>query len=242
MAAVLSVAWSSATCCCASSTAVNASWQATTDSSAPEVVDVVELELVEPASVELEDGRASPAELSVPTAAHTTAASSSACWAVAREASTSFWASTTAWRAWASSASETAAVWIAAAEPLADAEAPTTTTDEVTEDKALGMTIEPPEPAPVAPGPETSSPFSARSSVTSAASSAACFSATVASRSLVSRVASCWPVVTVSPTSTETEVIVPSTAKATRAWETGSMVPTRSSVRSTGRVATVAVR
>ena len=61
-------------------------------------------------------------------------------------------------------------------------------------------------------------------------------------RSVVSTVASVWPVVTVSPTATSTEATVPWIGKATVACDTGSIDPTPVSTDSTSWSATRAVR
>ena len=82
---------------------------------------------------------------------------------------------------------------------------------------------------------ETLSPASARCSVRLAWSSVACALWRLASRAVVSSVASGWPAVTVAPGVTATVATVPATGKATAAWVTGSMVATPWSMASTSR-------
>jgi hypothetical protein len=105
---------------------------------------------------------------------------------------------------------------------------------------------EAPDPAVVPDPPDAlDAVVVADSSVVSCAcawSNAARASVTAACNGVWSRVASCWPGVTVSPTLTRTPVTVPLTGKAAVTWETRLTVPVSVSVCDTDPLVTVASR
>ena len=160
---------------------------------------------------------------STPIAEHTDVAESSALAASEIAVSTSCWAPATA---------ERAAARPSGASAGRSASARVTCRRESTKER----------PAEPPTSELTSLPAIASARISWALSSAASFDRTVTSRSAVSSWASCWPVVTVSPTATSTVVTVPELGKATSAWATGWIVATPSSVAVTACWLAVAKR
>src|SRR6478609_7991497 len=210
-AAVVAVAASSAHCWSSESSADEASARSFCAPFTLSCLDTTVLSALWQALTADDTAEGSVLSGSTPIAEHTDVAESRAPAASEIAESTSCWAAATPARAAARPSGASAG---------RSASARVTAAGERTKDR----------PAAPPTSELTSLPAIASARISWALSSAASFDRTVTSRSAVSSWASCWPVVTVSPTATSTVVTVPELGKATSAWTTGWIVATPSSV------------